>query len=60
MGKRVTCIILVFLTWVLAGVFEKVFFLVANAGSIGEYQLADVAAIIGHGLRLDMAEDRII
>lgn len=55
MGKRVTGIILVFLTWVLAGVIEKVFFLVANAGSIGEYQLADVAAIIGHGLRLDMA-----
>ena len=55
MLKRIVGIILVFLTWILAGVIEKVFFLVVNASSIGEYHLEDVAAIVGHGLRLDLA-----
>lgn len=55
MNRRIICILLVFLTWVLSGMTEKILFLAANAESIGDFQSADVAAILVHGLRLDLA-----
>lgn len=55
MSKRIAGIIAVFVTWILAGVTEKLFFLAFNMGQMGDCSLTDVAAILWHGLRLDMA-----
>ncbi|MBQ0020472.1 MAG: LTA synthase family protein [Bacteroidales bacterium] len=53
--KRIKTVILLFLLWLAVGIISKPLFLLCNTALLQDASLGDWMAVIGHGLRLDLA-----
>ncbi|MCQ2197544.1 MAG: LTA synthase family protein [Bacteroidaceae bacterium] len=53
--KKIKTIILLFLLWLAVGIISKPLFLLCNTELLQDASIGDWLAVIGHGLRLDLA-----
>lgn len=53
--KRIKTVILLFLLWLAVGIISKPLFLLCNTALLQDASLGDWLAVVGHGLRLDLA-----